>query len=103
MVCKRSGALEGALPSSDPNPALSGGLYRLESGLVIPVWPLWKLRRIQKGVQSLPGAMPLVLLAQFPEAFFPSLSSYPDPKTSPLHSQTPLLCHLPLSVLTHLT
>ena len=75
MVCKRSGALEGALRSSDPNPALSGGLCRLESGLVIPVWPLWKLRRIQKGVQSLPGAMPLVLLAQFPEAFFfpPSL------------------------------
>lgn len=103
MVCKRSGALEGALQSSDPNPALSGGLCRLESGLIVPVWLLWKLRRMQKCVQSLPAAMPLVLLAWFPGAFFSSLSSYPDPKASALHSQNPLLCHLPLSVLTYLT
>ena len=65
MVCKRPGASEGALRSSDPNPALSGGLCRLESGLIVPVWP-WKLRRMQKRDQSPPGAMPLVALARFP-------------------------------------
>lgn len=79
MVCKRSGASEGALRSSDPNPALSGGLCRLESGLVVPVWPLWKLRRMQKSDQSPPGSMPLVPLARFPGASF----------FSPLLIQTP--------------
>lgn len=90
MVCKRSGASEGALRSSDPNPALSGGLCRLESGLVVPVWPLWKLRRMQKGDQSLPGAMPLVPLAWFPGASFSSSLLIQTPRSFP--STVRLLC-----------
>lgn len=82
MVCKRSGALRGALRSSDPNPALSGGLTVQVRTCNPSVAPL----ETEKDTEGCPepswGQCLSSCWPSFLKPFFPPLF-LSDPKTSP--------------------